>query len=134
VTYVLDTTVVSALMRAEPRPSARLLQAAPDEVCIPQPVAAEIRYGIARLAASRRRRELEERFEILLRTLARAGWTDDVSRSFGRIKADLERRGQRIGDFDAAIAAHALAVDGVVVTRNVRHFSRIRGLSVEDWT
>jgi tRNA(fMet)-specific endonuclease VapC len=45
-----------------------------------------------------------------------------------------ERRGQRIGDFDAAIAAHALAVDGVVVTRNVRHFSRIRGLSVEDWT
>ncbi|MGH7437227.1 MAG: PIN domain-containing protein [Polyangiaceae bacterium] len=133
-TYVLDTTLVSALMRAEPKPSARLLQAAPDEVSIPQPVAGEVRYGLARLPSSRRRRELEERFEILLRTLARASWTDEVSRSFGRIKADLERRGQPIGDFDAAIAAHALAVDGVVVTRNVRHFERIRGLDVEDWT
>ncbi len=67
-------------------------------------------------------------------TRAWCRWTDDVSRSFGRIKADLERRGQPIGDFDASIVAHALAVDAVVVTRNVRHFSRIRGLGVEDWT
>jgi tRNA(fMet)-specific endonuclease VapC len=133
VTYVLDTTVMSALMRAEARPSKRLLQATPAEVAVPQPVIAEIRYGLARLAPSRRRRDLEARLALLLRTLPRAPWNDEVSRWFGEIKAGLERRGERVDDFDVAIAAHGLAMDAVVVTRNVRHFSRINELRVEDW-
>jgi tRNA(fMet)-specific endonuclease VapC len=56
-----------------------------------------------------------------------------VSRRFGDVKADLERRGERVDDFDVAIAAHALASGAAVVTRNVRHFARVRGLDVEDW-
>jgi tRNA(fMet)-specific endonuclease VapC len=105
VTYVLDTTVLSALMRAEPAPSKRLLEERPADVSVPQPVISEIHYGLARLAASHRRRELEARLGLLLRTLPRAPWSDEVSRRFGELKATLERRGQRIDDFDAAIAA-----------------------------
>jgi tRNA(fMet)-specific endonuclease VapC len=48
-------------------------------------------------------------------------------------KAELLRRGTPVEDFDIAIAAHALAVSGTLVTRNLRHFTRIRGLPVEDW-
>jgi tRNA(fMet)-specific endonuclease VapC len=131
--FVLDTTAASALMRAEPAPSARLLRERPADVALPQPVVAEIRYGLARLPRSRRRNDLEARFATLLGALQRSIWTDDVSYRFGEIKADLERRGVRVDDFDVAIAAHALAHDAVVVTRNVRHFARIRGLRVEDW-
>ena len=132
--YVLDTTAVSALMRAEAGHSRRLLQASPGEVAIPQPVVAEVRYGLESLPRSRRRRELEDRFETVLEALSRAPWNDDVSRTFGLQKAELERRGQRVDDFDVAIAAHALASDATLVTSNTRHFNRMRGLKIEDWS
>jgi tRNA(fMet)-specific endonuclease VapC len=134
VSYVLDTTAVSALMRSEPGPSRRLLREVPSSVAIPQPVIAEIRYGLMRLPRSRRRRGLEARLDLLLEALPRVVWDDEVSRHFGEAKADLERRGVRVDDFDVAIAAHALAEEAIVVTRNVRHFERVRGLAVEDWT
>jgi predicted nucleic acid-binding protein len=89
----------------------------------------EIRPGY-----DRRKRELERRLVTLLAAVARAEWSDEVSRSFGELKAELERRGERVDDFGLAIAAHAIAHDATVVTRNARHFVRIRSLRVEDWT
>lgn len=132
--YALDTTALSALMRAERGPSLRLLAAAPDDVGVPQPVVAEIHYGLARLPRSRRRRKLEERLALLLESLPRLTWSDDVSLAFGALKAELEKRGERVDDFDVAIAAHALAHDATLVTRNLRHFERMRRLRVEDWS
>ena len=64
----------------------------------------------------------------------RAPWTDEFSQRFGEVKAKLEKRGERVDDFDVAIAAYALAYDAVVVTDNVRHFRRIPGVVVETWT
>lgn len=52
----------------------------------------------------------------------------------GTIRAELEKIGQPIGGYDLMIAATALANDGVVVTNNIREFSRINRLSVEDWS
>ena len=132
--FLLDTTTVSALMRSDPAVSQRLLAARPDEVAIAQPVLAELRYGLARLGPSRRRRELGQRLTVLLGALEHAPWTDEVSQRFGEVKAKLEKRGERVDDFDVAIAAHALAYDAVVVTDNVRHFRRIPGVVVETWT
>jgi tRNA(fMet)-specific endonuclease VapC len=50
------------------------------------------------------------------------------------IWADLKQRGQLIGDLDVLIAAVALSEGLAVVTRNTRHFGRIAGLTVIDWT
>ena len=66
--------------------------------------------------------------------LPRIGWTDDVSQAYGRIKATLDRRGARIEDFDAAIAAHALAAGAVLITANTDQMARVPGLKVEDWS
>ena len=132
--YVLDTNAVSALMRGDPQVIERLRQKRKTEVTLPGPVAAEIAYGIERLTKSRRRDSLQERFELIRREIGYEPWTDEVSVQFGRIKATLERRGQRIEDFDAAIAAHALATDSVLVTANLRQLNRIPGLIIEDWT
>jgi tRNA(fMet)-specific endonuclease VapC len=52
---------------------------------------------------------------------------------FGRIKADLARRGRPVGDFDLLIACMALERDLIVVTHNRAHFKPIEGLQVEDW-
>ena len=131
---VLDTNAFSALMRGESGAVQRLTSLPRDRVLVPQPVVAELAYGLERLPSSRRKTALEARFELLARELRRATWDDAVSRSFGRVKAQLERKGTPIEDFDAAIAAHALAVDGILVTTNLRHMSRITGLRTEDWS
>jgi tRNA(fMet)-specific endonuclease VapC len=96
-------------------------------------VLAEIAYGLERLPSSKRRAALQSRFELLAAELSRAAWTDEVSAAFGRIKAALERRGQRIEDFDAAIAAHAVATGATLVTANLGQLTRVPGLRVEDW-
>lgn len=132
--YVLDTNVVSALMKGHPSAVARLARTSPADVSVPQPVLAEIAYGIARLPRSARRTRLQGRFDLVKAELPRAEWSDAVSQAFGRIKATLEKRGQRIEDFDAAIAAHAVAAGATLITANTGHMVRVPGLRVEDWS
>ncbi|MFY9820457.1 MAG: PIN domain-containing protein [Thermoanaerobaculia bacterium] len=131
---VLDTNAVSALMKGEPRFLERLKQYSRDEVSVPQPVLAEIAYGIERLPASKRKESLRERFDLMRSELCRSSWSDEVSECFGSIKATLEQKGLRIEDFDAAIAAHALARGAVLVTANLDDMGRVPGLAVEDWS
>ena len=131
--YVLDTNAVSALMKGTTAVVERLVATTPADVAVPQPVLAEIAFGIERLPRSKRRAALHSRFDLISAELPRAEWTDAVSQVFGRIKATLERRGTRIEDFDAAIAAHALALDATLVTANLGHIIRVPGLQVEDW-
>ena len=132
--YVLDTNAVSGLMKGSVTVVERLAATKPADVAVPQPVLAEIAFGIERLPRSKRRAALQTRFELISAELPRAEWTDVVSQLFGRIKAILERRGTRIEDFDAAIAAHALALDATLVTANLGHMVQVPGLRVEDWS
>jgi len=134
VNLVLDTNAVSALMKGDPRFLEQLKQYSRDEVSVPQPVLAEIAYGIERLPASKRKESLRERFDLMRSELSRSSWSDEVSECFGSIKATLEQKGRRIEDFDAAIAAHALARGAVLVTANLDDMARVPGLAVEDWS
>jgi tRNA(fMet)-specific endonuclease VapC len=96
VKYVLDTNAVSALMKGNAPIIERLASHAPADIAIPQPVLAELAHGIERLPRSRRRSTLQGRFDLICSDLARVEWTDDVSQTYGRIKAALERRGTRV--------------------------------------
>lgn len=51
---------------------------------------------------------------------------------FSKIKFDLEKSGQKLEDFDLLIAATALSLDLVLVTRNTKHFKRIKQLRLQD--
>lgn len=51
---------------------------------------------------------------------------------FGRIKADLEIRGERLDDFDLLIASTAIVNNLILVTRNIKHFKRIKELKLKD--
>jgi tRNA(fMet)-specific endonuclease VapC len=134
VIYVLDTNAVSGLMKGHEALVERLASHAPPDVAIPQPVIAEIAYGIERLPRSRRRIVLQARFDLICSEIPRIEWTDAVSLAYGRIKAVLERRGTRIEDFDAAIAAHAIAAGGTLITTNRDHMTRVPGIQIEDWS
>jgi tRNA(fMet)-specific endonuclease VapC len=97
-------------------------------------VFAEVAYGVERLPKSKKKMWLTAQFARLKRELAVCLWTDDVTDAFGRIKASLERQGRRIEDFDAAIAAHALAAGATLVSTNTAHMSRVQGLKLADWS
>lgn len=60
--------------------------------------------------------------------------TSDVMELYASVQADLERRGQPIGQFDTVLAATALSRGLTLVTNNEEHFRRVPGLSVENWT
>jgi tRNA(fMet)-specific endonuclease VapC len=134
VKYVLDTSTVSELMQGEPSVVQRLTRHDRSDLVLPQPVVSEIAYGLARMKRSARRSRLEKRFDLILEEMSRAQWTDDVSRCFARIKAELARSGAPLEDFDIAIAAHAIAIDATFVTGDMKHMKRIRGLRSESWT
>ncbi len=57
-----------------------------------------------------------------------------MTKIYGRIRANLERTGRRIGFNDLIIAATVYARGGVLVTNNISEFSRIDGLMLDDWT
>lgn len=131
--YVLDTNTLSFAMAGEPAVCERMLAKARTDVLLPQPVVAEIAYGLARLPRSKKRERLMRRFRMFLEETPRVAWTDQVSQAFGMVKAELERRGIRVEDFDIAIASHALALEATLVSDNVVHMSRVPGLRIENW-
>ena len=131
--YLLDTNALSALMRGDPAIVTQLGALAKDDVFVAHPTLAEIEYGLARMPRSRRRASYRARFDLIRNELQHAAWSDEVDAQFGAIKAELERRGTRLEDFDLAIAAHALALEAVLITSDRAHMARIPGLLVQGW-
>jgi tRNA(fMet)-specific endonuclease VapC len=56
-----------------------------------------------------------------------------VAKRYGGLRIGLERKGTPIGAYDLLIAAHALSLGVTLVTNNVREFTRVDGLRVENW-
>lgn len=134
-TVVLDTSIVSALMHRDPAAWARLRRESPGDIVLCAPVGAEIAYGLSRLAPGSRRRELlGAEYGRLRGAVEWADWTEAASGEFGRQKASLESAGTPLDDMDLAIASIAIQLRARLATANVRHFSRLAGLTVEDWT
>lgn len=128
--YLLDTNTVSALMRGEPSVATRVSGTPREDVAISQVTAAEIEFGLRYLPASKRRRALEAQWSAIGSELVHLPWSDEVRR-FGERKARLEKAGQRMSDFDLAIAVHALAYGLTLITAD-RAFER-RRLPRENW-
>ena len=131
---LLDTSVVSAVMRRDEQVLERLRREDPSAVALCAPVAAEIQFGLERLEAGSRRRELlAQQYHGLRQVVRWLDWTEEAASVFGRVKAALEKRGARLDDVDLIIGSIALSAGARLASRNARHFRRLDGLSVEDW-
>ncbi len=112
----------------------RLRRYRPADILLTSPVAAEISFGLNRLAPrSRRRRLLEDEYRRLRDVVTWADWSEPAALEFGRQKAILFSRGHVIDDMDIVIASVALQRASVVATHNAKHFRVIDGLEVDDW-
>ena len=129
-TYTLDTSTSITFLRGKhPQLRQRVLSHFHD-VAITSVVAAELYYGAERSADPTTNRGQVEAF---LAPFPLLSFDKAAAVAYGSIRADLARRGQLIEPNDLLIAAIALAVNATVVTHNIREFSRVQGLLVEDW-
>ena len=132
--YVLDTTAFSAVMKRDAGIMSFLKAYRPGDIVTAPPVVAEIQYGIRRLDSSAKKYLLlKAERDRLLSIITVLPWSPESSETFGKIKADLERQGKIIDDFDIAIAAIALSHKCGVITANLTHFQRIVSLESRHW-
>ena len=129
-TYLLDTNIVSDLIRHPEGPAARrIAEVGAQRVSTSIIVAAELRFGARKRGAAR----LEALIAGVLERMGVLPFAVPADAVYARLRADLERRGQPIGGNDLLIAAHAVALGRVLVTDNEREFARVAGLEVENW-
>lgn len=128
--YLLDTNIISDLMR-NPAGQARqrLLAVGDENVCTSIIVASELRYGCAKKGSAK----LQDRVEEVLAVIPVLPLEAPADVEYGAIRAELERTGQPIGHNDLLIAAHACVLGTTLVTANFGEFGRIQALKVENW-
>ena len=128
--YMLDTNICIYVINARP-PGVleRFRREQLGGIGVSSVTAAELAFGVAKSGSSRNR----EALEMFLAPLEVLPFDDSVIWHYADLRAALERRGEPIGALDTMIAAHALASNTTLVTNNAREFSRVSGLSLEDW-
>jgi tRNA(fMet)-specific endonuclease VapC len=135
VNYLLDTNAVVALLRNKPagvRERYREAEASGDYLALSSVVLFELWYGVAK---SSQVPENTERLRVLLSgDLDLLDFDDEDARTAGQVRAGLEKAGTPIGAYDLLIAGQALRRELTVVTANTSEFSRVTGLSWQDWT
>jgi tRNA(fMet)-specific endonuclease VapC len=129
---LLDTNAFSDLMRDHPQVKARIAKHA-DPIATSVVVVGEIRYGLDRLPAGKKRTDLEARAQRILAVLPIEPVTQQIADAYGRLKASQESQGLNLGDNDLWIAATAVTGGNLLVTRD-QVFWKVLGLQVEDWS
>jgi tRNA(fMet)-specific endonuclease VapC len=128
--FLLDTNIVSYALKGVGRVNDRIRATHAGEIGVSSITEAELRYGVHKAGS----RKLELAVDIILDSFSVLPFGREAARAYGGIRADLERRGTPIGIGDTLIAAHALSAKCTLVTNNRKHFERIAGLKIEDWT
>lgn len=128
--YLLDTNTVSHLIKQHPQVSRRIIEVPIASLCISAITAGELRYGLAKRPEAKRLHVAVKEFLLRVDVLP---WDHKVAECYGEYRAELEKLGKSLASLDLLTAAHALAIDAVLVT-NDKAFKQVADLTVEDWT
>jgi tRNA(fMet)-specific endonuclease VapC len=125
---MLDTNIVSALMREPGGAVARRIEEVATAVSVSVVVAAELRYGAARKGSAR----LTTAVEAILGAIDIEPFAPPADLVYAHLRCRMEREGRPLGGNDLFIAAHALTLDRGLATDD-RAFERVPGLHIENW-
>lgn len=129
--YLLDTNICIYLIKQKPQKVLDKFQTLSIfDVGISSITVAELEYGIAKSQQQEKNRTALLQFLIPLEIVE---FNQASAMIYGRIRSDLEKKGLIIGAMDMLIAAHALSLGVTLVTNNLREFSRIPTLLLENW-
>lgn len=129
--YLLDTNIISYWKRGDASLIARIKEYSPADLSLSTITLAEIWYGIEKSPV--KKKERRSKIERISSLLIVHPFDEAAAGAYAVIRAQLERQGVMISERDTQIAAIAVANRLAVVTRNVREFGRVEGLTVENW-
>ena len=133
--YLLDTNVCIALINeTSSKVRARFVQASRRKATLATStiVVHELWYGVAKSELVARNARALAAF--LSRNVCVLDYSAQDAQAAGEIRVELERQGQRIGEYDTLIAGQTYSRNLILVTANTSEFARVRGLIVEDWS
>ena len=130
--YLLDTNICIYIRQKQPEAVLRRFRKLrPGEAALSVITYGELLYGAAK---SKQRPMALARLQELVHVLPAIALPEAAAEVYGSIRADLESKGEMIGNNELWIAAHALAAGLTLVTNNEKEFRRVRGLKVQNWT
>lgn len=127
--YLLDTNIVSYLIKGNASIQARIANVPTYQVAVSVVTEAEMLFGVVKRGSPK---QLKARVETFLQCARVLEWTREVSIEYAHLRASCESAGTVLGALDMMIAAHALHIDAVLVTRD-KAFARVSSLKVEKW-
>ena len=127
--YLLDTSICVFLFRNNRDVAQRLNEIGSERCFICDVVLAELRYGAYKSDRTEENLKLIDDFVKEIKVLPFADSID----IYAQEKLRLKNSGKPIEDFDLLIGCAAKAADLTIVTHNIKHFSHIEGLDIEDW-
>ena len=130
--YMLDTNICIYAIKHKPDAVIqKFLLHDPEEMCISAISYAELMHGVEKSMAVERNRIA---MSLFLSPITILDFDGKAAEEYGKIRAELERKGTPIGPMDTLIAGHARARGLILVTNNTREFNHVADLAVEDWT
>jgi tRNA(fMet)-specific endonuclease VapC len=129
--YLLDTNTCIAAMRGNQNVILRLQRSSPADCAISTITSFELLTGVHKC---REPLSEEAKVKLLLGAVAVLDFGDDAALKAAMIRCKLESGGRTIGPYDLLLAGQAVAANLILVTNNIREFSRIDELVLEDWT
>ncbi len=129
--YFLDTNICIYVLKSHSDKIRYKFNATPD-LAISSVVYAELCFGIENSESPKKAQRWQQLKQFTQR-LQIIAWDKEAAKHYGAIRAILKRQGTPIGNNDLLIAAHALSVNTILVTNNVREFNRVPNLIVENW-
>ena len=129
--YMLDTNICIYAIKNKPDLVLQQLKSNLQHgLCISAITLAELQHGVEKSVYPEKNTAALLQFLSILTVLP---FDDLAAVEYGKICADLQRKGTPIGTMDMLIAAHARTEHMVLVTNNVREFERVSGLEIENW-
>ena len=129
--YMLDTNICIYAIKHKPEKVFQKLQEVePEDVCVSSVTYAELVHGVEKSVAVEKNRLA---LSMLLANIEILDFDVDAADCYGKIRADLEKKGTPIGPLDMMIAGHAQSLGYTVVTNNAKEFSRVMNLKIENW-
>jgi tRNA(fMet)-specific endonuclease VapC len=129
-TYMLDTNICIYVMKNYPPALLEKFNSLAEQLCISSITLGELHYGAEKSA---RRADNLTAIEHFVARLDVLPFDARAASHYGQLRAELERAGTPCGPHDMQIGGHARSEGLIVVTNNVREFSRMPGVRVEDW-
>lgn len=127
---MLDTDTCIAIIKKHPLALKRLRGKSIGQVGVSSITLGELAFGAEKTS---RPKDAHGALSEFLLALEIAGFDDQAAMRYGEVRASLARRGRPVDPLDTLIGSHAYALDVILVTHNMREFSQIGGLRLEDW-